>query len=57
MKTVKNLVIGKEAALRVIVSKPFMKRLVYQCKPDRVALLLLAFKDLLHALLLLLAIC
>ena len=57
MKTVKNLMIGKETALLVMVSKAFMKRLVYRCKTDGVALQLFAFKDILQALLLLLAIC
>ena len=49
--------IGKEAALLVMVSKAFMKRLVYRRKTDGVVLQLFAFKDILQALLLLLAIC
>ena len=49
--------IGKETALFVMVRKAFMKRLVYRCKTDGVALQFFAFKDILQALLLLLAIC
>ena len=49
--------IGKETALLVVISKAFMKRLVYRCKTDGVTLQFFAFKDILQALLLLLAIC
>lgn len=49
--------IGKETALLVVISKAFMKRLVYRRKTDGVTLQFFAFKDILQALLLLLAIC
>ena len=49
--------IGKEAALLLMVNKAFVKRLVYRCKTDGVALQLLAVKDILQSLLLLLAVC
>ena len=48
--------IGKETALLVMVSKAFMKRLVYRCKTDSITLQFFAFKDILQTLLLLLAI-
>ena len=57
METVENLMIGKETALLVVISKAFMKRLVYRRKTDGVTLQFFAFKDILQALLLLLAIC
>ena len=49
--------IGKETALLVVISKAFMKRLVYRCKTNGVTLQFFAFKDILQSLLLLLAIC
>ena len=49
--------IGKETALLVVISKAFVKRLVYRRKTDGVVLQFFAFKDILQALLLLLAIC
>ena len=45
METVENLMIGKETALLVVISKAFMKRLVYRCKTDGVTLQFFAFKD------------